>query len=96
MKEPIRYASDVPITPEAFVDLLRRSSLAERRPVEDRACIEAMLAHADLLVTAWRGAELVGVARSSRIWRSTARCSAAGSAASSWPARAPRSARAAG
>jgi predicted N-acetyltransferase YhbS len=47
-----------------FVDLLRRSTLAERRPVDDLKCIRAMLEHADLLCTAWDGAKLVGVARS--------------------------------
>ncbi len=52
------------ITPEQFVDLLHRSSLAARRPVDDRPCIESMLANADLTVTAWDGDVLVGVARS--------------------------------
>ena len=32
--------------------------------MDDRACIEAMLANADLLVTAWRGGVCVGIARS--------------------------------
>jgi GNAT superfamily N-acetyltransferase len=52
------------ITPEQFIDVLRRSTLAERRPVDDPERIGAMLAHADLLCTAWAGGTLVGVARS--------------------------------
>lgn len=52
------------ITRTQFVDLLQRSTLAERRPVEDAACVEAMLRHANLLCTAWSGEVLVGVARS--------------------------------
>lgn len=60
----IRYATDVQLTPEQFIGILRESMLAERRPVEDRDCIESMLRHANLLVTAWDGAGLVGVARS--------------------------------
>ncbi|MDX1417469.1 MAG: GNAT family N-acetyltransferase, partial [Candidatus Promineifilaceae bacterium] len=36
----------------------------ERRPVDDPTCIDGMLEHADLLVTAWNGGTLVGVARS--------------------------------
>jgi len=60
----IRYKTDADITPAEFIDVLRRSTLAERRPVEDRECIAQMLAHADLLVTAWLGERLVGVARS--------------------------------
>lgn len=60
----IRYADYETITGPEFVDLLTRSTLAERRPVEDPACIAAMLEHGNLLCTAWDGDRLVGVARS--------------------------------
>jgi len=60
----IVYSHEIKITPDQFVDLLRRSGLAARRPVEDPACIEGMLWNANLLVTAWQGDLLVGVARS--------------------------------
>lgn len=60
----IHYATDRAIDAAQFIDLLRRSTLAERRPVDDPACIAAMLAHANLLCTAWSGETLVGVARS--------------------------------
>ena len=60
----IQYSDSRKITAAQFVDLLRRSTLAERRPVEDGGCIEAMLRHANLLCTAWEGEKLVGVARS--------------------------------
>ncbi len=49
---------------DEFIDLLTRSGLAERRPIDDRACIEGMLANADLTVCAWEGERLIGVARS--------------------------------
>jgi GNAT superfamily N-acetyltransferase len=49
---------------DAFIELYRASTLGERRPVEDRACMAAMLANANLVVTAWDGALLVGVSRS--------------------------------
>ena len=49
--------------PEEFIDLLRRSTLAERRPVDQTATVKAMLAHADMIVTACTGDLLVGVAR---------------------------------
>ena len=65
--EPIAepsYRHDMVISPEQFVDLLRRSGLAARRPVDRPGTIAGMLAHADLLVTAWNGDRLVGVARS--------------------------------
>lgn len=60
----IHYATDRAISAEQFIDVLRRSTLAERRPVDDPACIAAMLQHANLLCTAWAGETLVGVARS--------------------------------
>jgi predicted N-acetyltransferase YhbS len=52
------------LTEAEFVELLKRSTLAERRPVDDPKCIKAMLEHANLLCTAWDEAKLVGVARS--------------------------------
>jgi GNAT superfamily N-acetyltransferase len=60
----IDYSTSRPIDARQFVDLLHRSTLAERRPVEDPECIALMLRHADLLVTAWQEDELLGLARS--------------------------------
>lgn len=60
----IQYHADRRLTPDEFIDVLNRSTLGERRPVDDRACIQAMLEHANLLCTAWDGPKLVGVARS--------------------------------
>ncbi len=60
----IHYSTDIPINPTTFIDLLHRSTLAERRPVDDAETIAGMLANADLTVTAWDGDLLVGVARS--------------------------------
>ena len=39
-------------------------SLGARRPIDDDARFSAMLTHANLTVTAWDGAQLVGIARS--------------------------------
>jgi len=60
----IHYETIRKITEAEFVDVLRRSTLAERRPVDDSKCIKAMLRHTNLLCTAWHGNKLVGVARS--------------------------------
>lgn len=48
-----------------FIDVLRRSGLAARRPVDDRPRIEAMLANADIVVVAQdtTTGTAVGVAR---------------------------------
>ena len=59
----IQYHSDRTITPDQFIDVLIRSTLAERRPVNDRARIESMLQHQNILITAWSGDLLVGVSR---------------------------------
>ena len=60
----VRYETSRQISAEEFIDLLKRSTLAERRPVDDPRCIQAMLQHANLLCTAWDGEKLVGIARS--------------------------------
>ncbi len=46
------------------LELYRASTLGERRPIEDLSRFAAMLAGANLVVTAWEGPLLVGVARS--------------------------------
>lgn len=54
-----------PALPAAeFIDVLVRSTLAERRPVSDPATIAGMLANASLIVTARIERKLVGIARS--------------------------------
>jgi ribosomal protein S18 acetylase RimI-like enzyme len=60
----IRYDHSRKITETEFIDVLKRSTLAKRRPIDDPICIKAMLAHTGILCTAWDGEKLVGVARS--------------------------------
>lgn len=60
---PVTYQTEPSLMADEFIDLLVRSTLAERRPVEDRERIEAMLRNADLIMTARIEARLVGVAR---------------------------------
>ncbi len=60
----IDFRINEPITTDQFVGVLESSTLGERRPVHDRACMEGMVANASLVVTAWDGTRLVGVARS--------------------------------
>jgi ribosomal protein S18 acetylase RimI-like enzyme len=59
----IVYSTEPQLTVEDFIDILRRSTLAERRPVHDRATIAGMLQQADLIITARRNGVLVGVSR---------------------------------
>jgi predicted N-acetyltransferase YhbS len=60
----VYYAIDEPPDVDEFIDILRRSTLATRRPVDDRACLQGMLDHADLIVTARHNSRLIGIARS--------------------------------
>lgn len=47
-----------------FRGLLIRSTLSERRPIDDLACLQGMLDHGDLIATCWIGDRLIGIARS--------------------------------
>lgn len=60
----LEYALEEKITADEFIDVLNRSTLGERRPVNDRNRIEKMLAHANILVTVRDQGKLIGVARS--------------------------------
>jgi GNAT superfamily N-acetyltransferase len=59
----ITYQLEPGLTAAEFVDVLRRSTLAERRPVDRPGTIAAMLRNATLIVTARDGRSLVGVSR---------------------------------
>ena len=58
------YAREFELDPNEFVDVLKRSTLAERRPVDDPDRIRQMCSNANLIVTARLNGELVGIARS--------------------------------
>jgi GNAT superfamily N-acetyltransferase len=60
---PIIYRSNVKISGGDFIDILNRSTLGARRPVDDMDRIQRMLDHANILITAWSGTQLVGVSR---------------------------------
>jgi predicted N-acetyltransferase YhbS len=45
------------------IELYRESTLGERRPVDDRERMAAMLRNANLIVTAWDGDRMVGISR---------------------------------
>lgn len=64
LSAPIVYKVNQVISAEQFVDLLSKTTLGARRPIGEPETIEAMLKNANLLITAWQGEALVGVARS--------------------------------
>jgi predicted N-acetyltransferase YhbS len=60
----IRYTLEPGLTPTDFIDILHRSSLAERRPVDEPGAVVGMLKHADIILTArLSDGTLVGVSR---------------------------------
>ncbi|MEX2315712.1 MAG: GNAT family N-acetyltransferase [Pirellulales bacterium] len=60
----ILYAEEAELTTSEFIDVLKRSTLAERRPVDEPATIAGMLAQADIVLTARTDSgQLVGVSR---------------------------------
>ena len=74
--QQVTYQINSAITPEQFTDVLSKSSLGARRPLDNYYVIKGMLDNADLLVTAWVNEEheeavnnsesnkkLIGVAR---------------------------------
>lgn len=64
MSDEVRYRLERGLGGEEFIDVLRRSGLAARRPVGEAGTIAGMLAQADVIVSA-RSAEgvLIGVSR---------------------------------
>ena len=59
--EEIQYQKNEKITANQLAEVFKASGI--RRPVEDKPRLEKMLKHADILVTAWDGEKLIGVAR---------------------------------
>ena len=60
----ITYRNGNSLDLDAVIELYRASTLGERRPVDDRHRMKLMLENANLVVTAWDGELLVGIARS--------------------------------
>jgi len=59
----IAYALEPSLTSAEFIDVLRRSTLAERRPVDQPETIAGMLKGAQVIYTARHNGLLVGVSR---------------------------------
>lgn len=57
------YSSEAMLSADEFIDLLVRSTLAERRPIHDIKTISEMLANASIIITARIDGRLVGISR---------------------------------
>jgi len=60
----IIYKVECSLDPSEFIDVLNRSTLGERRPVDDFSRIKKMCENANLIVTARFDGKLIGIARS--------------------------------
>ncbi len=60
----IEYKINIPLSVEQYRTLLNRTTLGERRPLNESERVESMLKHANLIISAWDKDELIGVARS--------------------------------
>lgn len=60
----ITYQTGNDLNLDEVIELYRASTLGERRPVDDRDRMHAMMANANLVITAWDGPQLVGISRS--------------------------------
>jgi predicted N-acetyltransferase YhbS len=62
--DEIIYSLEKSLDPDEFVEVLKKSTLAERRPVDDEQRITSMCNNANLIVTARLNGVLIGIARS--------------------------------
>lgn len=60
----IQYRKNASLDLDQFIELYRSSTLAERRPADDRQIMRAMMENANLTISAWDGEMLVGISRS--------------------------------
>jgi len=59
----ITYREGNDLDLQTMIELYQASTLGERRPVGERERMAAMLKHANIVITAWDGALLVGISR---------------------------------
>lgn len=59
----ILYQIEPELSVEEFADVLIRSTLAERRPMNEPGTLQAMLQNADVIATARSDGKLVGISR---------------------------------
>ena len=58
-----KQSAELNITPAQFTQLLKNSTLGERRPIEDEECLAGMINNSNLIVSAWHEENLIGISR---------------------------------
>jgi predicted N-acetyltransferase YhbS len=64
----IAYRTGNDLDLDQFIDVYVDSGLGERRPVDDRERMQAMLENANLVISAWDADRVVGICRSVTDW----------------------------
>ena len=59
----IEYKLNKNITLSEFIEVLKNSTLGERRPIDDLETIKGMIKNADIIITATIDDKIIGVAR---------------------------------
>ena len=59
----ITYRNDASLSLEQFIELYRKSTLAERRPADRPEIMQQMMDNASVTITAWADDELIGISR---------------------------------
>ena len=59
----ISYRQGNNVSVDDFIELLRASTLGERRPIHNREVMQGMVENGNVMISAWDGDQLVGVAR---------------------------------
>lgn len=60
----IKYQIETKVSIDEFKNVLVKSTLGERRPVDDEETLSKMIEHGNLIVTAREKGKLIGIARS--------------------------------
>lgn len=59
----IIYRDDAQLSVEQVIELYKKSTLGERRPVDRPDIFAGMINNADIIITAWDGDNLIGISR---------------------------------
>lgn len=59
----ITYKVNYPVNVTEAIDMYKRSTLGDRRPIDKPDIFAKMLTNSDLIITAWDGDKLIGISR---------------------------------
>ena len=59
----IRYSTNKPVDIEQVIHLYKQSFIELKRPVEDKDKMQALIEHANVVISAWDNSTLVGLCR---------------------------------